>query len=541
MPTFSWPSLPTWTWPDIPAPAWLANLGDYFTGKNGTVPTQGSDPVNNSAPVPATNSNGQQNQPVPVAAPEAPVSPSNFVSPNVLQNLYSMTDALAQVGTAAVSSNAQLAGMANGGIAAVTTQATGATASTGLTRDALDVLGQVHVTPIISQQGAEDVTASAGVTQGALESIPTSWSTALRQAGAEAVTGAANVTQGALENIPTSWFSSIQQAGAEGVAGAAYGAANAINSVPTERYSTVSASVSGTGAVLDLVNAINSMHDVTTYVTTITNSGLNAVAKATGGYVRSSLAELAEQGPELVRSPAGTMSLVSKRGYYPVTPGSYVYPAAPTAAIISGAQHLATGGYVRAEDGSYVPTSYYDPWTIIKASVLGSLKRIRDKDGKLPDSVTSEITDLTKIVNGSHANTRGLITSLTGIQDSIAKLKVDDKTPAEATTAASLLGDSISRLTRGTASTKLPGGFSQSYGLADRTYGSMKPVPVKNQNRRTNTPNYGTGTGNTQNYTVINTIESDRLQQIISDSQKGATAHNQQRLSVQARSTRTVR
>ncbi|HEU0163739.1 MAG TPA: hypothetical protein VFQ54_01770, partial [Thermomicrobiales bacterium] len=180
------------------------------------------------------------------------------------------------------------------------------------------------------------------------------------------------------------------------------------------------------------------------------------------------------------------------------------------------------------------------PWDLIKNAVAWA-GDTRDDENKLPSQAKDVITDLTGLLNGDRADTRGLIDNLTTQEKALADLNKDGTHPG-AGIASDQVKRAINRLTTGTARTTLPDNAPQSYGLPERIYGSMSPsTPQPNTHRRTNTPNYGTSTGNVQNYTVVNTVESDRLQQLISDSQKGRVAHDHQRLSIQARSTRTVR
>jgi hypothetical protein len=133
-------------------------------------------------------------KPTPSALP-TPTAPSNFVQPGTLASVQALAKGLGDVGTIGDHTSGQLSSLAQQGIAAITTQSAGATAATGLTQSALDVLGQTKATPTITQVGAEAVTGAAGITRGALESIPVSWFSSITQAGAEAVTGAAGITE----------------------------------------------------------------------------------------------------------------------------------------------------------------------------------------------------------------------------------------------------------------------------------------------------------------------------------------------------------
>jgi len=262
------------------------------------------------------------------------------------------------------SARKSLADFAEAGVQHATAALVGATAATGLTQSALDVLGRVHAVPKISQVGAEDVTKSAGLTEGALESIPTAWKSFLSQSGAEAVTGAAGITEGALRSIPVSWFTSVTQQGAETVRDKAYDAASALFSIPDSRFSTVDASVSGIGDVLALANAIDAVHSVTAYVNVVTTGGLNAVGKpqARGGYTDGVLTLMAEEGPELLRYPDGSMGLAREKAYYAVPAHTYVFTAPRTKNMLAGMDGAgpipayARGGYVRPWRAA-VPTS----------------------------------------------------------------------------------------------------------------------------------------------------------------------------------------
>ena len=108
------------------------------------------------------------------------------------------------------------------------------------------------------------------------------------------------------------------------------------------------------------MNALNSLHDVTVYVNTITNSGLDAVGnpKARGGYTDGMLTLMAEQGPELLRFPDGRIGMASTKGIYSVPLGTYVYTAPKTRAMFADGDipGYAQGGYVRPWRAS-APTS----------------------------------------------------------------------------------------------------------------------------------------------------------------------------------------
>lgn len=190
-------------------------------------------------------------------------------------------------------------------------------------------------TTSIRQVGAEVVSAASGITRSAISAIPTSWLSFIRQNGGEQVTSVASGARSALVSIPTSRFTAIAQAGAGSVANAARDAASAIYDIPTFRQVTVAIVVSGLSAAQNALAGVG--------------------AHARGGYVDTATTWLAEQGRELLRTPAGEWFMARQKALYSVPMGSYVYTNAETERMMGNLAPVpayASGGVV---GGGYVP------------------------------------------------------------------------------------------------------------------------------------------------------------------------------------------
>lgn len=193
---------------------------------------------------------------------------------------------------------------------------------------------------LLQQMGGEAVTGVAGVVHAALNAIPTAWHTAITQAGAEAATTASTALHAAIANIQTSHLTTIVQAGAEAATAASNALHNAINAIPTYHQTILSAYDAGASAVASAVSAaINAIPSSKTVSVTTVASTINA--RATGGAITSALTRLADgNGPELVETPTGGYFLAATDAIYPTTPGSYVYTAEQTRAMMGSLQPI---------------------------------------------------------------------------------------------------------------------------------------------------------------------------------------------------------
>lgn len=196
---------------------------------------------------------------------------------------------------------------------------------------AVTAIPTAHTTSI-SESGSAVVVGMATSAKTAVEAIPTAWATSITESGGAIVTGSANDANAAISDIPTSWSTQFSESGSGNVIGAANGIANAVNNVPSGK--TISFNIVTTGSIPRL---------------------------ATGGIIpaETTVARLAERGPELFRNPSGSYGMAMTDSLYPMTPGARVFTAAQTKRMLStwDGPAYARGGVV---GGSNVNTDLLD-------------------------------------------------------------------------------------------------------------------------------------------------------------------------------------
>jgi TP901 family phage tail tape measure protein len=214
----------------------------------------------------------------------------------------------------------------------------------------------------IAQVGADAVIGASSAAAGAIGAIPPDHFTGISQAGAEGVAGSSNAAMGAVQAIPTSWFTSITEAGGAGVAGSADAATNAISGIPTSHGTSISEAGSGgvIGAANGVANAVNAIPSSKTVTISIVRSGVVTFAK--GGVVPAdtTVARLAERGPELFRNPSGSYGMAMEDALYPMTPGARVFTAAQTRKMLrtwDGPAFAAGGSIPRAASSRVAASS----------------------------------------------------------------------------------------------------------------------------------------------------------------------------------------
>jgi len=180
-------------------------------------------------------------------------------------------------------------------------------------------------------------------------------------------------------------------------------------------------------AVSNAISLVNSIPDRTV---SITYSTTTVPAQAVGGPAKSPIVELAEQGPELVRMPDGALGLASTRGVYGLPTGSYVYTAAETSRMIGDLAPVpgyASGGLVRAEDGSWVPASFYASTPSVSGSsgTLTSIAATLDAymGNWTPQSILEIVNGIKDLSATSLKNNEKTISQLEGWQRTLANYK----------------------------------------------------------------------------------------------------------------------
>lgn len=202
------------------------------------------------------------------------------------------------VSTMGSTAGASLTGLATGFIATATLITT---ALTTIKAALTDIPPSTKIT--ISQTGGEAVAATAAIANAAISAVPTAWSTTFSESGGGPLAATAAIANAAISAIPRSWSTAFSSSGADAVIGAANSIASAINSIPSSKTVTVSIATSG-----------------------------SVPALAKGGVVprNTTVARLAERGPELFRNPSGTWGIARTDSLYPMTPGARVFTAAQT-------------------------------------------------------------------------------------------------------------------------------------------------------------------------------------------------------------------
>ena len=150
--------------------------------------------------------------------------------------------------------------------------------------------------------------------------------------GAATVTAGADGITTAVKAVPPSASTSFSESGSGNVIGAANGITNAVNSVPSGK--TISFYIVTTGSIPKF---------------------------ATGGIVpaETTVARLAERGPELFRNPSGSYGMAMDDALYPMTPGARVFTAAQTKRMLRtwDGPAYADGGYVQRPASSRISAS----------------------------------------------------------------------------------------------------------------------------------------------------------------------------------------
>lgn len=212
-------------------------------------------------------------------------------------------------------------GDAGGQTRTITFNAVDNTSATAATVAAAITAIPLSASVMLSEFGSGTVIAGANGATSAIQVIPTSWTTMFSEFGAATVTAGADGATTAISGIPTSWSTSFSESGSGNVIGAANGITNAVNSVPSGK--TISFNIVTTGSIPRF---------------------------AKGGMIpaETTVARLAERGPELFRTPSGSYGMAMDDALYPMTPGARVYTAAQTKRMLRtwDGPAYADGGYV---------------------------------------------------------------------------------------------------------------------------------------------------------------------------------------------------
>lgn len=206
-------------------------------------------------------------------------------------------------------------------------------------------------TRTITFNAVDNTSATAATVAAAIAAIPLSASVMLSEFGSGTVIAGANGATSAIQVIPTSWTTMFSEFGAATVTAGADGATTAISAIPTSWSTSFSESGSGNviGAANDIANAVNSVPSGKTISFNIVTSG-HIPVMAKGGIVpaETTVARLAERGPELFRTPSGSYGMAMDDALYPMTPGARVFTAAQTRKMLRtwDGPAFADGGYV---------------------------------------------------------------------------------------------------------------------------------------------------------------------------------------------------